>query len=199
MKPIALISMAALLGACSTTSPSSESASVNAAGEYIVVQDGTTHTLETVSNATSNGVSIDLLRVGAAGAGTAYGFSNADVTAVGGQADGTFITGLSGTQTVGLPTSGTLDLTGRFGFYDGSAQESGEMNLTANFGAGTFAGSGTFGSSVSGTISGTNITGTFNRLGSTGTLNGGFYGSAAAPTMAATITGANLAGILVVN
>ncbi len=73
------------------------------------------------------------------------------------------------------------------------------MNLTADLDAGTFAGSGSFGTTVAGTINGATVSGTITRFTTTGTLNGGFYGSAAAPTMAATITGTNLAGILVVN
>ena len=199
MKIIAITPFVALLGACSTTPPPQDSASVNTSGNYIVVQDGTTYTLQTVFNSTSNGVSVDSIRVGASGNETAFGFSNADVTAVGGQADGAYITGLSGTQTVGMASSGILNLSGKFGFNDNGSNETGITNLTADLGAGSFAGTGSFGTTVAGTINGATVSGTITRFTTTGTLNGGFYGSAAAPTMAATITGTNIAGILVVN
>ncbi len=115
LKTIVFTAIAALLGACSTTAPPQDSASVNTSGNYVVVQDGTTYTMQTAYNSTSGGVSVDAIRVGASGSETAFGFSNADVTAVGGKAGGTYITGLSGTQTVGMATSGPLNLAGNSG------------------------------------------------------------------------------------
>lgn len=200
MKPIAFTAIAALLGACSTTAPAPapNPASINGAGEYVVVQDGTTYTLQIVPCIVHCGFSLDQIHVGSTGASTAYGFSNADVTVVGGLAGGTYITGLSGTQTSGLATSGTLNLSGKYGVNENGVRRPGDINLTADLAAGTLIGS-TFSATVNGTINGAAISGTFTHGGSTGTLNGGFYGPAAAPTVAATITGTNLAGILVVN
>ena len=200
MKTIAFTAIAALLGACSTptSTPTPDSAAMNAAGEYVVVQDGATYLLQKSAAAFGFGVSFDTIRVGSSGNSTAYGFSNADVTAVGGLAGGTYITGLSGTQTSGLARAGTLNLNGLYGVNRNGTKEYGLISLTADLGAGTLIGS-TPTVNVNGTIFGATVNGTFDLNGASGNLKGGFYGPAAAPTMAATIKSASMAGILVVN
>ena len=201
MKIIALTAIAALLGGCSTTpsTPAPGSASTSAAGDFVVVQDGTTYTLQKGVSSTASGVTLFRTHDPAASSTSAYGFSNADVTAVGGVSNGTYITGLTGTQTTGLATSGTLNMLGLYGLnYNGNAIIGG-IGLAADLAAGTFTGSAQY-ININGTINGASITGTLVYNGShSSTLTGGFYGAAAAPTLAATFAGTNLAGVLVVN
>lgn len=196
MKIIALIAFAALLSACSTVAPNSVSS--NALGEYTVVQDGTTYTFDGSGGIGQNGITIRRLYLGTPGVKTGYAYSNADVEVAGGRVGGNNYAVLSGTQTTGMGTSGTLNLNGLYGLNDNGSFEITSINLTADLAAGTLTGS-TPGTNVNGTITGATVSGTFDRNGASSTFNGGFYGPAVAPTMAATITGTNLAGILVVD
>ncbi len=200
MKAIALTAIAALLGACSSTAPTPKQnpVSLTLAGDYTVTQNGQTYTLNNFTTPTINGVRLNRLRTGSTGFETAYGFSNPDVTVIGGMANGTYISGLTGTQTSGLGTARTLNLTGIYGVNSSGNTEFGAISLTANLVASKLTGS-SVSVNVDANITGASISGTMSYNGTAGTLRGGFYGNTTAPTVAATVTGTNLAGILVAN
>ena len=197
MKAIVITAIAALLGACSTTTstPTRGTATFNATGDYIVVQNSASYTLS--PNGSLSGVQFLHDPSAASITQTAYGYNSTDVTLVGGRAgDGTYITGLTGTKGSGFGASGTVNLSGIFGLNDNGTTDVGTINLVADLTAGTLTGtSGT--TTVNGTINGADIGGTLVHNGNSGTLNGGVYGSGPAPTAAATFSGTNLAGILV--
>ncbi len=198
-----ILTLLTVLSACASTSAPAllstpGSASVNAAGEYEIVQGGATYTMQTGGGANANGVSADFLSTNVGGSSTAVGFSNADVTLAGGESNGSYFTGLTGTPTAGLGVAGSLSLAGLYGINNNGTISWGSLNLTADLAAGTLIGS-TSSLSVGGTINGASISGSVVHNGTSGTFSGGFYGLVAAPTLAAAVSGTNMAGIFVVD
>lgn len=203
MNTPSILALLTALSACASTSDPAllstpGSASVNAAGAYEIVQGGATYTMQAGGGISAGGVSADFLSASAGGSSTAMGFSNADVTLAGGESNGSYFTGLTGTPTAGLGVAGSLSLTGLYAINNNGTIGWGGLTLTADLAAGTLIGS-TPSLSVGGTINGASVSGSVVHHGTSGTFSGGFYGLVAAPTLAATVSGTNMAGIFVLN
>ena len=228
MKPIALTAIAALLGACSSATstpplvvapvpftppvinPVSTQGSARVNGNQVtVVQYGKTFPIQITGGVSGNGLALREGYVPPASPLRSSAYAKVNyitisgtrrylLIAAAGEYRGTYFAGLTGTKTTGMATSGTLNLTGMYGLNDNGTTASSLISLTADLAAGTLTGS-TANVNVNATINGASVTGTLDHLGHSSTLTGGFYGNAAAPTMASTFLGNNLAGVLVVN
>ncbi len=204
MKFFAFTSFALLLGACASTPPVATpvvgTATRDAHGGYQVVSNGTTYEmLPTLNAPINNGTGVTLERFDTATM-KAFGASDTNVTVAAGLGNSTYFAGISGTPSATVPTSGGATYTGLFGLTRGGTNYYAGINLIADFGANTLKGGAATGLLVDGTISGSSVTGTATFQGTdTGDLTGGFYGPAASRTVALTILGPNIAGIVVTN
>lgn len=200
---IALSAATALLGACASTAPAptSGSASLGLAGDYTVTQDGATYTfLAADTPATVSAFGTILKKWSGAGGGpTGYAAVPGTGTVIAaGLENGTYFAGASGT--LATPQTGTARYAGLYGVVVNGSATQGNLNLTADFGAGTLLDSSPL-IDVNGTISGSTITGTVTFGGETGTLAGGVYqGFAAGSTViAGAAVGANMAAVISAN
>jgi len=205
MKFFASTSIALLLGACASTptpvaTPVVGAATRDASANYQVVTRGTPYDMPPVSGspvANASGTDLERLR-NATGAG--FGASDANVTLAAGLLNGTYVAGISGTPSTGLPTSSSATYTGVWALAKSGVTINSSISLTADFVAGTLTGGLPAALLVDGRISGSSVTGTATLQGTdTGDIYGGFYGPAGSRTVALTILGPNMAGILVTN
>jgi len=208
MKIVLLPALMATLAACSsstttTTTPTTPtgsvigSASQGAGGAYQVVQGSVTTNIPapTGTAPTLNGVKLD--RWSNVGGITAAGYTDVDVTAAGGVNNGTYFAGISGATSPTLPMTGTASYTGRYSLIVSGNSFSANLDLTADFAAGTLADSSPT-IVVNGTITGGNVAGTVDFLGQSGTLKGGFY-SGVTGGVVGSVLGTNIAGVIVAN
>ena len=200
--PILLASLAACSTSTAPTTPvggasSIGSASRDAFGAYQVVQGSVTTNipLPPATGPTINGVQID--RWSDVGGVTAATYSDVNVVAVGGTDLGTYFAGITGTTTPALPTTGTASYTGRYSLVVSGGSFTANLNLTADFAAGTITDTSPT-IVVNGTITGGDVTGTVDYLGQSGTLKGGFYNHAAGGVVGA-VLGTNIAGVIAAN
>ncbi len=209
MKPIAFTAIAALLGACSTTTPTAPTVasigtaqfSTGASSSYTVTQNGVNHVLPTASSTgllSHGGVTLRTYTTGAT-QGTAASFGGTGIhTFAAGLDSGTYFAGISGTPDYAVPSSSTTSLTGIYSFIVNGASKVGSLNLTADFGAGTIDDTSP-GITVMGTISGSNVTGSVYIGGETAALKGGFYTNGTTPSgylLDGVALGSNMAGVI---
>ncbi len=204
---LTVLSATALLGACAATTPTTPAlpagaignATTNGDGTYTITANSTTYDLGTPFVAAGN-----TLRFSASG--LMRGFSNADVTAIGGVLnDDTPFAGISGTAASSVPTTGTATYTSRYtiayprtsgaphiGGLDGTT------NVSVDFAALTVTNSSPY-LNISGTISGVTFSGTATcSYGSAASgcnamvpMEGGFFGT---DGIAGVYAGTGLAG-----
>ena len=208
LKFLSTLSAAALLGACAATTPTVPvipagaigNATANADGTYTVTANSTSYDLGTPTTVASGNT---LRFYGFTPQSRARGFSNADVTAIGGTlADGTAFSGISGTAAASVPTTGTATYSARFAVVYPTISGSpviggldGAQTISVDFAAGSVNSSGAL--SLDGTISGVTFTGTAtcsygtNGCSATVPMEGGFYGT---DGIAAAFAGTGLAG-----
>jgi len=211
VKPIAFVSMVALLGACSTATPPAPT--VSSIGNVLftavggdgleVIQNDTNHVLRTASissHLVHNGVNIPNW---ASGSGTISGsglFADDHLFAAG-LDNGTYFAGINGSPNASIPSTGTASLTGLYAFVVNGSDASGPLALTANFRSGTITDT-TAGISVNGTLWGNGITGTVDIDGETSALKAGFYTKPTGATypngyvVDGVALGANMAGVI---
>lgn len=210
LQVLTVLSASALLGACVTATPpplpagAIGNATDNGDGTYSVIANSTTYSLGAPGVTPDN----ELRFSGFAPSALARGFSNADVTAIGGMLeDGTTFSGISGAASTTVQTGGAATYTGRWAYtYAPSSGPlpvsgvGGTLTATADFGAGTLIGNpdplAAF--SFTATIDGVTFSGTAscNYPGGgcvyTVPLEGGFYGAANA--IGGAFAGTGLAG-----
>ncbi len=199
------LSVTALLGACATATPTAPvipagaigTASANADGTYTITANSTTYELNAPFVAAGNTLRFST-------SGLARGFSNADVTAIGGmKPDGTAYSGISGTASSSVPTTGVATYSTRATIvyprtvapiFIGGLDTAFTMDV--DFGAGTV--NSTIPSlTLTGAITGTTFTGTATCNYSSGgcaatvPMEGGFYGTNG---IAGAFAGTGLAG-----
>jgi len=194
-------SAALALGACSTAPPAAPvsvpsvgSVTHNVAADtYTVTVNGTPTNLGTPTSSFATRISFN------SASHSARGFTNADVTAIGGMTEGVARTPFAGvTGTFGsVPTSGTATYSGDITFiYPSPISTTATdfrtrtLSLTADFATGAV--SQNFdGVVISGNITANAFTGTVAWSGKTAPLAGGFYGT---NTAAGAFSSAELAG-----
>ncbi len=200
------------LGACAATTPTLPAgpignATANVDGTYTVTANATTYELGRPAIAAGDTLRFYSFTPGA----TARGFSNTDVTAIGGiLTDGTAFSGISGTLASSVSTAGTADFSGRWTMAyiptsgtPPTAGLDGTMSVAVDFDAGTMVGNPNPAAALSFTanISGVNFTGTATcnypggGCATTAPLEGAFYGTDA---LAAVFAGPGLAGAIYV-
>lgn len=214
LRLLTILSASAFLGACAATTPTAPvipagaigNATANGDGTYTITANSTTYNLGAPTTVTPEGT---LRFVGFITGASARGFSNADVTAIGGMLpDGTAFSGISGTLASSVPISGTAEFDGRWtmvyvptAFALPTAGLGGTMSIAVDFLDGTMVGNpnplAALGFTAS--ISGVNFTGTATcnypggGCAATVPLEGAFYGTDA---LAAVFAGTGLAGAI---
>ena len=211
MKPIAFTAIAALLGACSTTTPTSTAPTVasigtaqfstGASSNYTVTQNGVNHVIPTASStgfAQHGGVTLRIYGTGSIQGIAASSSGTGIHTLAAGLDSGTYFAGISGTPDYAVPSSSTATYTGLYELVVNGTIKFGSLDLTADFGAGTIDDT-TPGITVMGTISGSDVTGSVYYGGETGALKGGFYTNSVTPTgqlLDGVVLGSNMAGVI---
>lgn len=207
LKITSLLMLGTFLGACAATTPTTTTptipagaigtASANADGTYTITANSTTYELGAGSVAAGNTLRFPTPNF-------ARGFSNADVTAIGGMLnDGTAYAGISGTASSSIPTGGTANYLSRFTIVYPTASGApiiggtdGATTVSVDFLAGTVTNASPT-LILSGTISGVTFSGTAtcnypgNGCAATVPMEGGFYGT---DGIAGVYAGTGLAG-----
>ena len=166
-------------------------------GDYTVTQNGNTYLLSTSAPyALVNANGVFLVHWNSGGAAiSGYSARTSVVEGVAAGLDGsTYFAGASGTLSTTVPTTGTANYLGMYGFVVNGVDLDGPLSLTADFGAGTLFDTSA-GIAVNGTISGADIGGDVIIGGETGTLVGGFYVDGLTNLVAGAVVGPNMAGI----
>lgn len=105
----------------------------------------------------------------------AFGYESANVLAIGGYNNNTFIKGLTG-ELSSPPQTGTASYTGRYAVAQSSSLTDAPISIDVDFNALTFQDTTSF-IDVLGTITGQQFTGTVTYAGTTAPLEGGFFGT----------------------
>ncbi len=197
MKPIAFTAIAALLGACSTTTPTTTAPTVASIGTakygivggtfggggflirgYTVTQNGVDHSLPLTASATTrithNGIHVTNWASGSGAVSGSAGPSSSVHTYAAGLDNGTYFAGISGFPNATIPTTGTASLTGLYAFVVNGVDQNGPLALTADFGSGTITDTSP-GITVNGNFFGAGVTGTVDIGGETSALKAGFF------------------------
>jgi len=206
LKITSLLMLGTFLGACAATTPTTTTptipagaigtASANADGTYTITVNSTTYELGAGIVAAGNTLRFPTPNY-------ARGFSNADVTAIGGMLnDGTAFAGISGTASSSVPT-GTATYNTRYTMVYPTASGApiiggtdGATTVSVDFVAGTVTNTSPY-LNIVGAISGVTFSGTAtcnyptNGCAATVPMEGGFYGTGG---IAGVYSGTGLAG-----